>query len=215
MLDYSLDYLLWDFPEAATLTSVRDGQDLTAAVTHALRGQPSIKERAPTGGVYTGTDLLWLLPGVLLGGLTPKPGDTVTDAAGVIWTILQPEYDQLDQMWQCYAVALAIAHDLRDRVTLWKPATEQDAAGSRSSDHVQVGPERSARVQLVSEAPAEGRGKKLWVRTWRVYLAAEAGRVTHEWQVRDADGVIYEPSAVENRSRIDELSVIVCVTEGD
>ncbi len=221
-LDYSNDYLLWDFTEAITLTrvSVVSGEDEweNVPIEYALRGQPAMKERAPTAGRYTGADLLWLIPAAILETDVdiPKPADVIVADAepDTNWTILHRDYDQLDRVYQCYAVNLAIAEQLYERVTLWKPVNAQDATGSRLPTFYNHGPSIAARVQLESEEPTEERGKRLWVRKYSVYLEMEVVGVTHEWQLRRADGTILDVTGYRNRGRIDELPVVSCSSEG-
>lgn len=215
-LDWSADYLSWDFQERVTFTSAAAGgrAEVSFPVEPTLRGQPTAKERAPTGGAYAGSDLQWLLPFPMLRGNAVKPADTVTAADGTVYTVLQPGYDQLDQVWDCYSVALSIAHQLADRLTVWAPANAQDRAGSRVATYAQTYGPTDARFQLVDESQEEARGKQLWRRTYEAYVAAEV-ELTNECQVRDGDGNVYQVTGYKNRGRIDELSVISCVRYGD
>lgn len=222
-LDFSADYLLWDFAEAVTVTSVGTaaaGGNWPLLVSHALRGQPTFKQRAPSGGAYVGADCRWLLPDALLAGRAAKAGDLIRDhqTPSVTWTVIDPGFEQLDRTWDLYCLSLSIHHRLRDRCTAWRhnpsrPA--QDAAGSRLLSPEQAGDAIDCRFQLVSEAPVEGRGKRLWRSEWRVYLSEEIDGLTHEWQLRDAGGNVYQVLGVENRQRLDEVPVVTAERFGD
>ncbi len=222
-IDYSADWQYWDFTESVTFTSTATGtnsppqQSLTVA--KALRGQPSFKERAPSGGAYQGSDVQFLLPGALLAGKCPKPGDTIKDqrSTQTTYTILSVEHDGLDDVSQCYAVAFSIHHQLRETCTFWRhdpTRTQQDAAGSRVPAFVQVGDAVDCRFQLVGESPVEGRGKRLHRYEYKVYLAEEVD-LTPEWQCRDADSNVYQVVSYEGRQSITDLSVVTCERFGD
>lgn len=221
-LDYSQWWRTWSLTESVVFTSIATGTNTppqqALAVSHALRGQPSVKERAPTGGVYQGSDLLWCLPGALLGGQRPKPGDTVKDQdanGAVTWTVLNQDYDQIDQVWQLYCVNLQLHFQLYESCTFKSPTNAQDAAGSRVPTFAQSGSAVNCRFQLTGEDQAAERGKILWKKTYDLFLAEEVSGLTHEWQCLDSSGEVYEVISVRNRSRIDELSVVTLNLHGD
>ncbi len=228
-MDYSADFADWDLAEPVAVASVGtalDGAPAAQSFVTALRAQPSVKERAPTGGVYAGSDLTWLLPAPLLLGLVPKPGDTITEqqpadrtvpgpAPELTWTILTLGFDQLDRLWSCYAVNLVLAYQLRSAATFFRPVTNQDAAGSRKPSFFRLPADIPCRFQLTSEDVTQERGKRLWVGMYDVYLASEVTGITSEWQVRDPDDHVYEVLGTRNRQRIDELSLVQCRRTGD
>lgn len=223
-LDYSGDWQYWDFTEPVTFTSIATGTNSppqqVLTVSKALRGQPSFKERAPSGGAYSSADLTWLLPAALLAGKAVKVGDTIRDQqpAQTTWTVIGPlDFDQVDQVYQAYTVALSIHHQLASAVTFWRhdpTRSQQDAAGSRVPVFVQVGDAADCRFQLESETVEEGRGKRLWKKTYKVYLAAEVD-LNSEWQLRDTDGAIYQVVDYTGRASITDLSVVTCERFGD
>lgn len=227
-LNSSRDWAYWDLTEVVTFTSVTTGtnsppqQSLTVA--KALRGQPSFKERAPSGGAYQGSDVQFLLPGSLLAGKRPKPGDTIKDqrSTQTTYTILSVEHDALDDVYQCYTVALSIHHALRDTCTFWKHDTarsQQDAAGSRVPVFTQdttVGASGTVdcRFQLVGESPVDARGKRLHRYEYKVYLAEEID-LTPEWQIRDSSSNVYQVVSYAGRQTIDSLSEVTVERFGD
>ncbi|MCC6419280.1 MAG: hypothetical protein IT429_13680 [Gemmataceae bacterium] len=229
-LSYENDWQYWDATEKVVFTSITTGSNAppqqSLTVAKALRGQPSFKERAPSNGVYTGSDLTWLLPGALLAGKRPKPGDTIKDqlpgTAQTTYTVLNPQHDQLDDVWQCYTVALSLHYQLKDTCTFWKhnsAATQQDAAGSRVPSFTQdttVGASGTVdcRFQLVGESPVEGRGKRLHRCEYKVYLAEEVD-LTGEWQIRDSSSNVYQVVSYAGRQTIDSLSEVTCERFGD
>ena len=44
------------------------------------------------------TEIVWLLPDVNLAGVTPRLGDSITDAGDTVWTITSASYSPLAQV---------------------------------------------------------------------------------------------------------------------
>lgn len=209
-LDFSSDYLLWDLTEAVTFRSKRRLGEVSQAVSVALRGQPSRKERAPTNGVYSGYDLNWLLPGVLLGTVVPKPGDRIEDAAGTYWTILSQDYDQLDKVYACYTINLTLAFDLRDTISIYGPDTSQairDNAGSYKPAFKVIHQGKAARVQESNAGFTEERGRRGDLLSFEIYLEDNLA-LQSDYYVQDEAGNIYDITGWRNKERIDDLMVV-------
>lgn len=210
-LDCSTDYAtVYDFPESVTL-GVRQAGDAYGAVqvAKAFRGQPSVKERAPSRGVYQGADLLWLLPARELSGAVPKPSDVVTDGQGVEWTLLTADYDQLDRVYACYSLNLVVHLGLYDAVNLYRPTATQDAAGSYVFSAVPAYTGLVARVQEQQGEFAEGREVRGTTRTYEIYLARNV-TVTTDYYAEDRSGNRYDVLSWRNRERLDEAMVLTC-----
>lgn len=47
------------------------------------------------------TDVPWHLWSATLGGLAPKPGDKITDAAGTSWRIISSTFSPRTSRWRC------------------------------------------------------------------------------------------------------------------
>lgn len=208
-LDLSGHYAYFHGTEAITHTSTRDTGNLTDAVANALRRQVTSKEAAASNGVYTTSDLAWSLP-VSQAAYTPKPGDKITDAAAVVWTVLQVDKATLGTRWRCLSRDMVLANDLRDAVVIFAPDNSQDNAKSRTTTFVQLTAELAARVQPVAGAPVVDLGKRMTVTSWNVWLAEDVENVTHECQVRDQDGNVYQITGWQNKARIDDLMLITC-----
>ncbi len=207
-MDFSADYVLWDLAEAVTFTASATAGNTNVSVATALRAQPEERERAPSGGVYAGFDLTWYLPGPLLSGHSPKPGDLVTDGSSVPYTVLKTNYDQLDKVWVLYTVDLILANDLRDTVDIYGPTDGQDAGGARVPSFAPVYSSLAARVQEVQGEVATERGKHGTRQRFDVFLTTRVSVTIHH-QVRKG-ATIYSVTGWRNPDRIDELMVLNC-----
>jgi hypothetical protein len=76
----------------------------TAAVAtaKALRGDPSLKDIA-AGESYGwgGIDSVFVIWSSTIPGKEPKHGDTITDAAGKVWTILSAALQRFSTQYRC------------------------------------------------------------------------------------------------------------------
>jgi hypothetical protein len=206
-LDLSTDYLVWDDPEAVTLTSVRNGGNATAAVANAFRLQLTTRELAASGGAYQALDRVFLVPRAELpAGWACKVGDKVTDADAVVYNVLNADHQLQRTLWRLVCRDPVIAYDLRDLVDLYAPTWAQDATGARIATYAAVASNLAGRLQPTDGKRIEELGKPGDVRTYTLTLAA-AVAVTTDHQVR-AGGVIYEVTGWRNEGRIDELMVV-------
>lgn len=78
------DCSLFDGQETVTYRPLAGG---SVAVAGAVGLSPSRDERTAAGGYFDDSDRVWWLPASALPGVTPREGDTVTDALGVAYTI--------------------------------------------------------------------------------------------------------------------------------
>ena len=80
-----LDYLCLDGQEQVTFSSVGPAGASAVSVANAVGLAVPHAEVRDSDGLFAEGDRVWHLPVGLLGGLAPKAGDTVLDAAGVLW----------------------------------------------------------------------------------------------------------------------------------
>ena len=93
--DIGDDSLLVDGLETVTLVGTQ-----AVVVSGAKRGQLTAAEAQRPHERLTAVDLAWLLPLASLAGVTPRPGDTIADAAATVWTIESASYSPLTQVWR-------------------------------------------------------------------------------------------------------------------
>lgn len=237
-IDATANWLVWDNTEAVTYTSHRTttasaGDAVLANVT-AKRRNPSDRELAVSQGVYTSQDLVWLVPQANLTGLTPggdkepvaKPADTITDAAGNVWTVLEVFFNTLKSTWRLMTRNLAIAFDLQDAVDIQRYTLTYDAAGApvRAWPDNNVGTILAAgstpyaalpaRAQLLTDEIKDERGLRGFQGNYAVYLSQQV-QVTQEDRVKWTDKSTSPATVryldilgIHNPLRIDELPVL-------
>ena len=93
--DIAGDLLLIDGLETITLSG-----SSTVTVAGAKRGQVTTAQTPSSVGVSEPTEIVWLLPEGNLAGVTPRPGDRITDVGGTVWTITNTSYSPLSQVWR-------------------------------------------------------------------------------------------------------------------
>src|SRR5262245_14792394 len=149
-LDFSLDYNLWDNPVAVVL----DGN----SVPTALPAQPTDAERAPSNAEYVGTDLTFILPGVLLLA-DPVPGSIIVWDS-VPYTVQTAEYDHIDRNWRCFSLNLRLVYGLSDQITIERAPIALDSLNSPVRNYVPVYSAIPAAVQLDDVEDVSDRGVK-------------------------------------------------------
>lgn len=102
-IDAASSYLNWSNTETVTLTPYLNGSAQTAVTgITALRRALSKTEIASGVGVYLqGDEVVWNLPNAMLSSNVPKPGDTITDAGSVVWTIISVQKLTWGTRWRC------------------------------------------------------------------------------------------------------------------
>jgi hypothetical protein len=127
---FEMDQSTIDNPATITFTSIGVGGS-SVNITDAGYYPSAVIEHSPSAGAYQRWDAKWSIRASLLlplGGA--KPGDTITDSASKVWTVLQATPPVISGVWQISTLRLAIAPALAMVGTLTRPSnTEQDAAG--------------------------------------------------------------------------------------
>lgn len=203
----------WENPEA--ITFIRHGKltDDEYAVSIAKRRAPTFKEMAASGGVYTGQDLVWLVPVTLLtaAGLTDvKPADIIRDSDGVLWTVLERSLNTLKSTWRCVTRDLILAYDLRGTLSVRRPqALTTDDAATREYVYDTIYTGVPCRFQAMGDEVSDERGQRLTVSKYSIWVGQRL-TLTNEDQIVDEDGNIYELKATQDADRIDQLQRLDC-----
>jgi len=228
IIDMSDDFRIWDNPEAVILESTRRtivplGADpsRTRDRRHEIGVVPTAKRRALTnrellasGGVYTGQDLIWLLPQqVMTQGLTPKPADVVIDGQGNRWTVLEVFWGKWKQTWRLTTRDLVLAHALRDKITIERATRVYDAAGVPAKLFPPDGGKvlyanLPARVQLQNESIVEERGIRGTQYNFTVVVDRELDLDVAEDRIVLEDDRILDITGYRNAHLITELPVV-------
>ncbi len=209
------NYKCWGNVQSVVLTSRANDGDTDFAIGTAKRRAPGFKELAPSGGVYTTQDLVWLLPKKLTdaagatGNKQPKPGDLIT-AESVTWTILECPLNTLRSTWRCMTRDLILAYDLRGMLSIQRPqATTTDAAAGRTFpayDTVYAG--IPCRFQETAAEVSDERGKRVTVKRYTVTVNQRLRLTVEDRIVDQDDGEIYEITGWDNADRIDQLMTV-------
>lgn len=136
-------YIVADLGESVEVTSTRKQGDQRFTTTNAVRRQISRPEKSPSGGVYLGYEVNWLLGAADLPSGKPKPKDTIKDAQGIEWTVIrvddaahstsQTNGNIRPMFWRCGCVNLVLAYDLRDTISIELATIGQDDTYARTS----------------------------------------------------------------------------------
>lgn len=124
------------WPERVTLTSVRTAGDIGPAVLYADGCyRLGVKQVVESAGVYQVGDVRFTLPNPLPGSLgDPKPRDVVT-WKGTAYTVLDvtgSDWYPSAPFWAVTGRSPKIAYDLRETLTLKRPASQPGAGGLRA-----------------------------------------------------------------------------------
>lgn len=213
--------LLLDALEAVTYTSVNDDDgDTDVSVGHAMRNNVSAREVSASLGRYQSGDVSWEFRESELSGVTPKPGDYVTDAGGTRYTVLDAMADDWANFVRVTSRNLKIAEGLRHSVDWYEPSPTQSAddAGHREPTFVPRRLGLACRVQETGRNPVEAMGKRVTVVTYDVILERRI-EPTHEGQLRWTPAGepqrILEITGATDPDRIDALQRLSCVWRGD
>lgn len=103
--DIADDYTIFDNTETVTLTPKNPAGTADSSVT-ALRGPVTRQQAAQMGGGFVASPnhCSFAIFIATLGSTVPRPGDTITDAASVVWNVLMAQQATLQSRYDCLAV---------------------------------------------------------------------------------------------------------------
>jgi len=226
-IDLDDDYLTWERKEPITYHPAPYSDDVAITVPLAKRRAPTLKEQMTSGGVYTSTDLIWIIPTLEAPALDqefpPKPADTIEDGDGRLWTVLsQMPRGALKSFWRLVTRDLALTCELRDAISILRPViTVGDAAEPvfvwppDGGSYVAV--DLPARVQPSSD----GIGKRNEIETAQTqFNVIYDDRRQERVELRSGDRIVVTQGtragqvlrwvSRSNEERIDELPYLVC-----
>lgn len=202
--DASADFAhLVDGLESVTLQ--RRGSSATSAIA-ALRAAPTTCEAAPSDGQYTRASTTWHLPQSAC-PVAPRPGDTLVDAAGNRWTVLEIQASPFTARWKCVCRNLVIQYGLDDTLSVEQSERVSQPGGgyslvwrtARTGVRARIQPLRTT-VQAEIEPPQS-------VKKYRIYLAEELA-LDHRHRIRAADGVLHRVTAYTAAAELDSVPTI-------
>jgi hypothetical protein len=205
------DWRLWPNREAVTLRVVAPLDTYTAhALPDAKRRAPTWKERTASAGVYTATDLVWLIPDEVLdtaGAPVPKAGDQVRDAGSTDWTVLEVAVGKFGQTHRCVTRSLALHDPLRDSATVRRPAPAPDASGLRRPNLAVLAAAVPCRLQPDGwQEEPETAGRVTTRSRYRCYLGQAL--LLRAGDVVEVSGVKYEARSQSEIAQLDSLTSV-------
>jgi hypothetical protein len=144
-VDKTQDYLVWDNTQTISYRSVSRsdraefdildllelfspfvGQASEFSITYAKHRPLSFNELMADNGAYTSQDTVWTFPvatsKALTNALAMKRGDKLTDEDGIEWTVIGATLGKNRNTWVLTCRNLVIVEDLRDTITIVRPA---------------------------------------------------------------------------------------------
>ena len=204
-LDLSADQavITADWPEGPIALS-----SWVPPITDAYRLDDRMIEGDPTDAGYLQRSTEWHLS--TLQAYAPGVGETITDAAGVIWVIQSVRAPEGDDYWGLPCLELSVG---ADEVTLYPATYASDAMGNQITTHPAAAgwfADVPAKIILRASVSELEAAQEDFVEVFDVYVSADVGQVHDGDILKDAGGHQYTIVSYRNRFQIDQLSVIVC-----
>lgn len=215
-----MTFLVWDNTIGIVLQSRRGAAGPETRIPVVKRRGILGKELAASGGVYTGNDVVFLVPQVLM-PWPAKPADVVTDDTGTRYTVLGADLLKNLWTWKLTTRDLILAFDLRDSINIERASISYDAAGAAvksfptQTDNGTTGgsylaQNMPARVQLLTDAIRDERGIRGFVGTHAIIIADQVNVIAEDrvaWTVNEVT-TYFDIVGYHNPERIDELPVL-------
>ncbi|VTS03297.1 hypothetical protein [Tuwongella immobilis] len=199
------NWKVWANREPVTLVSVNRVEDTSWLLVDCKRRAIGYRELSASAGIYTGMDLVWLIPRVKLpDGIQPKLADRIVDSTGVAWTVLEAALNTWQSWWRLVTRNLVLVHQLRDTIALIRPTNRPDHAGGRVAEPTVLVANIPARIQLVAEESITRHGR-LSMRRQYTAIIGQPLRTAPTDLVRDENGITYQVLSASNADRIDTL----------
>lgn len=202
-LDTRGDELVWDNTSTVSYASVAKTGDTLYCPVGLHRHAISRKELATSNGVYVPEDTVWRMPRSAL-PVAPKVRDRLTDAEGVVWTVLEVSRIAATQRFRLVCRDLILVENLRDEIIIQTPSYTFDTVGIRIKTFSVKYADIAARVQPISSEIVDERGIRGLKVTHECIVDRTLEDVTNEDRV-SFGGKFYEIRGWSFPERIDEL----------
>lgn len=208
-IDATTNYRLWGNTEGVFYTSEATAGDSETRIEIAKRRAPTWRERQASGGVYTGQDLVWLIPVAEMdSAILPKPADRITDDDDNTWTVLEVAKNALKSTWRCVTRNLKIVYDLQDLLTVKRPTNSKDNALGRTASFSTVYSSIPCRIDDDVFEDGDSYGKKITKKRFRIWVDRQL-TLTAEDLLQDGDGNSYSFVSITNQHQLGELPMIM------
>jgi len=199
------DLDLFDGLETATFTHRVDSS--TDAITVALFRAISTDEAAASDGKYTTEDVRAHVKTSEV-GTDPEPGDTITDASGVIWTILSVQRDTLATRWRLICRRLDIADEASTLITIESATWAKSAGGAQVATWSTSQSNVRAKIQRIAADETDETNQRQ-VKARFVITSEVQNLVGKSHRILGSDATIYRILGYRNTDRIDSLYEIL------
>ncbi len=190
--------------EAVTLD--RRGSTPNTSIALALQRNITNREIAQSDGKYLAGDVRWHLPDALVGA-DPRAGDTIVDAVGSRYTILQPWHDTLENRWKCVSRNARVVYRLEDPIRIEHATYAKEDGGAQEPTWHDWRTGIRARIQpTITDISVENMAKRA-VREVTIFIREDLP-ITQNQRVVARDGAIYKVTGYTGAERIGELSEI-------
>ena len=204
------DWQYWSDREPVTLLTHTKVSDVSHPLASAKRRALTYRELSAANGVYTGQDLVWLLPAAVLpSGVVPKMADVIRDSTGTPWTVLEAALNTLQTYWRLTTRDRVLAYGLRDTISVWRPTNAASPAGDRTPKYKPLYLNVQARIQPQAQDATDRLGKRFLSERFQIYVERDLGVEIND-QVRDGTGKIYQITGYEDPSQVTLLPSIMC-----
>ena len=200
-LDIADDLLLVDGLQPMTL--VVDGKNI--ALPHVLDEPPHTKEMAPSNATVLQGDHFFVWPAKDF--TAPPVGAHLIDSRGDCWVILDVEYQDLVDIYECQCRRLWISETLKDTATIMHATYTKAEGGDARAHWKRAMPNVPARFQPMTDNAEIMLDAEYTKETFTVYFACNvpAQIASAEYRLRDQAGNIYRVLSYFNSQRIDVL----------
>ena len=199
------DLDLFDGLETATFTHRLDSSTDTISV--ALFRAISTAEAAASNGKYTTEDVRAHVKTSEV-GTNPVPGDTITDASGVTWTILSVQRDTLATRWRLVCRLLDITDEASTLITIEAASWAKSAGGAQVATWSTSQSNVRAQIQRIA-ADETSETNQRQVKARFVITCEVQNLVGKSHRIVDASAVTYRILGYRNTDRIDSLYEIL------
>jgi hypothetical protein len=189
-------------------------------INHALRRAVHLGELAAsnrnevrryvnTDGQCIAADVKWHLPAAELDA-PPCIGDVVLDGEGRRWTILEIQLVMLRTRWRCFSRDLRIAYALDDTINILQAEYAKSEGGAAEPTWQIWRTGVRARIQPVEVAIGVEHSAQRAAASYRVYLEEDLP-LDHTHRIQNAEGTVFQITAVTGGERVGELQTIEVV----
>lgn len=189
--------------EAVTLN--RRGSSSNVAVAKALQGAVKTSEVEASNGQYTQGDVIWHLPQTLVPA-TPHVGDSIVDAGGTWWAVLDVAEAVLLMRWECVSRDVVVQYGLDDTLTIEVAAYAKGDGGAAERSWSTFKTARG-RIQEVTSDVEDREGAHRMATQYDIFIMTDIDfDQTH--RIKGPDGTLYN---VIGNTGVDDIGTLQVV----